>query len=218
MTTIILSDTHLTDRFEKRKFSYLQSIISSADKVIINGDFWDGYLVNFNRFCESKWSQLFPVLKSKETIYIYGNHDRKKWCNGQARLFSHKQLKNFEMKVAGKTLQIEHGHRIAPGEDDRFPWLAKYRFLVFSFMLVRERIPLEVFGKGVLSYYYGQNKKMKIWSKKQLVNRQILICGHSHLAEFSFSSQFINTGFIRYGYGQYLKITDNKLELVDERY
>lgn len=218
MTTVIISDTHLTGRFEVRKFDYLQNIISSADKVIINGDFWDGYLMSFDRFCRSKWSRLFPVLRLKETVYIYGNHDRKKWCSQKACFFSCQQTDSFEIKVGGKTLLIEHGHRIAPAEDDRFPWLVKHKFLVFSFMLLRERAPLEVFGKGMLEWYHKQNKKMKAWSQKQLIEDQILVCGHSHLAELNLECSFINTGFVRYGYGQYLKIIDDKLELVEERY
>ncbi len=41
MRILVISDTHLTHKFDQRKFEYLLSIISQADKVIINGDFWD---------------------------------------------------------------------------------------------------------------------------------------------------------------------------------
>ncbi|MBI3955332.1 metallophosphoesterase, partial [Candidatus Gottesmanbacteria bacterium] len=76
MHTIIISDLHLTRRFEKRKFNFLKKIIERSDQVVINGDLWDYYFSSFSQFVRSPWRQLFPLLKEKKTVYLYGNHDR----------------------------------------------------------------------------------------------------------------------------------------------
>lgn len=71
MKTLIFSDTHLTKKFDLKKFLFLKRIIESADQVIINGDFWDSWFSDFNGFLKSGWKDLFHSLKEKETIYIY---------------------------------------------------------------------------------------------------------------------------------------------------
>lgn len=218
MTTIIFSDTHLTRGFEKRKFNYLKKIITSADKVIINGDFWDGYFTDFDKFVKSKWSRLFPLLKSRQTIYIYGNHDKKQWCDERVNLFSQYQAESLKLNNFVHTLWIEHGNRINPKIDDLFPWIVSRKtrrriisILVFLFGRIFHMI-------GGKSYHEISNKKIKSWWIKQETNNQILVCGHSHAAELNLSLNYINTGSIRYGHAHYLRITDNKLELVEERY
>jgi predicted MPP superfamily phosphohydrolase len=88
MQTLIFSDTHLTKGFNRKKYEFLREIIEPVDRVIINGDFWDGYLTSFDKFVNSEWQKLFPLLKEKQTIYLYGNHDKTKWCDSRVNLFS----------------------------------------------------------------------------------------------------------------------------------
>jgi len=71
MILSVISDTHLTNKFNENKFNKLRSIIESSDKIVLNGDFWDGYATDFEDFYNSKWSALFPLLKSKKTIYLF---------------------------------------------------------------------------------------------------------------------------------------------------
>ncbi len=78
MKTIIFSDAHLTNRFDEPTYRFLENMILSADKIIINGDFWDGEVVSFNQFINSKWQKLFPLLLERKAVYIYGNHDRQR--------------------------------------------------------------------------------------------------------------------------------------------
>ena len=63
MKILVFSDTHLSSTFEEKKFNLLKEIISRADRVIINGDFWEGYLISFKEFLDSRWKELFPLLK-----------------------------------------------------------------------------------------------------------------------------------------------------------
>lgn len=218
MTTIIFSDTHLTRRFEKRKFDYLKRIISQADKVIINGDFWDGYFTNFDKFIKSRWAALFPLLKAKKTIYLYGNHDRREWCNEKVTLFSEKQAATTQIKIADKIFHVEHGNRIAPALDDRFPWITvkMLRRIIAFFIFFFGKLLSTPTGKRYLRRHYAE--KIKKWWEEQNKKGHILICGHSHVAELNLNSSYLNTGFIQNGYAHYLKIMDDKLELVEERY
>ncbi len=218
MVTVVFSDTHLTKKFEKAKFDFLSKLITPADRVIINGDFWDGYIVSFDDFIESGWKKLFPLLKSRETIYIFGNHDRESLSDKSLNLFSVSQRYIYKMKEGGKILHIEHDCRIAPAADDRYFWLPHGRIVTAVYQLLRERIPLAILGKPLLNYYKSQNNRMKKWLNSNLSENTILVCGHSHLAELDLRERYINTGFIRWGYGQYLKIDNGKMELIDKRY
>ena len=94
MKYLVFSDTHLTPKFDHRKFSVLKEAIDQADRAVICGDFWEGFGNSFDDFVSSKWSEtLFPLLKKKKTVYLYGNHDKKEYANDRVSLFSVKQQK-----------------------------------------------------------------------------------------------------------------------------
>jgi len=217
MSTIIISDTHLTSRFNAKKFKYLKKILSQTDKVIINGDFWDGYLVSFDKFIKSKWQKLFPLLKSKKTIYIYGNHDSRKLTNQKISFFTKDQHDSLDIKVGNKDLHIQHGHAIAPEIDDLFPWIFRRKPIVYL-SEINERLKTRLRGEKFLAKYQSVNDKIKDWYFKSLPRNKILVCGHSHFAELDLDNNFINSGLIRHGYARYLKIKGDNIELIQERY
>lgn len=217
MTTIIISDTHLAKKFSKRKFDYLKRVFSCADRIILNGDFWDGHLVNFDKFINSQWQQLFPILKSKKTIYIYGNHDNK-YCNDiRTNLFSNIQVETPKLNVGNKLIHIEHGNKIAPSLDEKFSWLPTNRF-IFSLLHILNLLVVKILGKKFYILNSRRNRKMKVWCRSKLPLNNFLICGHSHLAELNPAYRFANTGFVRYGYGHYLRIENDSIKLIEERY
>ncbi len=215
MRTIIISDLHLTRRFEKRKFNFLKKIIEKSDQVIINGDLWDYYFSSFSQFMSSQWRQLFPLLKEKKTVYLYGNHDRKKWCDSRVNEFSIKQGDRFSIKFNKTSLQIEHGNRIAMAQDDQYPWITEFRSTIAIFIILARRFLQSKSGKQRLKKF---NIIMIEWWKNNRKLNQWLVCGHSHVKEYNLSQRFINTGYIGYGIGQYLKIDDEGFQLVEERY
>ena len=216
MQTIIISDTHLTNKFDKKKFDYLYSIIKPVDQVIINGDFWDKYFCNFDKFINSRWQKLFPLLKQKQATYLYGNHDKKEWCNNKTNLFSVEQKMYTTLKAGNKELYITHGDQIAPDFDGRHPWVPANKIAGFL-GLFYEKHGLALQGeKFLVRAYTYLNEGMKKWAKVNLKQNQILVCGHSHLAEYNLEEKHVNTGFVRYGYGQYLRIYDNKIKLIKE--
>jgi len=86
---LLFSDSHLHPPiFKKAYFDRLVNLIEQADQVIINGDFWEGYFYSFDQFVNSKWNQLFPLLKQKHTIYLPGNHDLMSKLDKRTNLFS----------------------------------------------------------------------------------------------------------------------------------
>src|SRR5689334_5828739 len=99
MKLLIFSDSHLSARFDEAKYNYLRWIITHADKVVINGDFWDRDLTTFDQFVNSDWRKLFPLLLSKATTYIYGNHDWKGYCDERVNLFSTSQTQALDINA-----------------------------------------------------------------------------------------------------------------------
>ena len=215
MHTIIISDLHLTRRFDKKKYNFLKKIIEESDQVIINGDLWDYYFLSFHQFIKSPWSQLFPLLKEKRTIYLFGNHDQKKWCDSRVNEFSIKQGDRFSIKVNQTSLQIEHGNLIAPAQDDIYPWITQFRSTIAIFIILARRLLQSKAGKQRLKKF---NTIMIEWWKNNRKLNQWLVCGHSHVKEYNSSERFINTGYIGYGIGQYLKIDDDGFQLIEDRY
>lgn len=220
MKTIIFSDVHLTKKFDKKKYFFLKKIAEEADHIIINGDFWDHYITKFNTFVNSEWKRLFPILKSKGTVYIFGNHDREKWTDSRVKLFSEKQASLHTLKIDDKKLIVEHGNRMIPSLDEKK--IARFSIRPLNYAATKTRNALERAGLYLLGEKYfklekKENKKLKKYAEK-LLPHEILVCGHTHLAEFDLKNRFINSGVIRHGIGQYIKIDKNKIELISQKY
>ena len=211
MKLLIFSDTHLTKKFDPAKFRYLLHIISSADKVIINGDFWDMFFTTFDEFVNSEWNQLFPVLKQKQAVYIYGNHDEKWASDERANLFSVSQVYHYDIDADGLSLHVEHGQRMIPQMG-----MLSY---VPTFISVRlEFILRMVLGRFIKVLLQPLNDELKAWIKYNLPGNQILVCGHTHLQEDARSQRLINSGFNLYGFGQYLMVENGEAKLNAVKY
>lgn len=219
MRILIFSDTHLTKTFRQSKFDFLKRIINEADQVIINGDFWDSYYISFDQFLESQWNGLFPALKNKDTIYIYGNHDHEEDIDERANLFSIEQKKTHKFKWKNKTIVIEHGDRLNKSKVQRYKWITSNK-VVFKFLremshLVYGYISQKFLG-GVLSkrsHRHLKEKVLKIQGKDE-----IFITGHSHINEIDLGNGFVNSGFIEFGIASYIWVTDEEIELVRRKY
>lgn len=221
MKIIIFSDTHLNRVFDQKKFDFLKKVIDSADQVIINGDFWEGFDMSFDEFVDSKWKRLFPYLLKKDAIYVYGNHDPKHMSNGRVKLFSKHQTRQYKLKLKEKTYIFEHGDRFLPLVDLFFKkylgssppmWLNQWyeRF---------EKSMIKTFGKNYLKHTYGKfNSIMKSKIRKIAKENEWYVFGHSHLNEYDRESRFINSGLVRHGLGQYILINNNEVQLIDEQY
>lgn len=218
---LILSDTHLSHKIDEKKLTFLKNLIENADQVIINGDFWDSSLTTFDKFVNSKWNQLFPILKDRYAIYVYGNHDMQHLTDERVKLFSIKQLDEYKIKIGNYILNIEHGHNfssITKFVYKRFkdkPVLLRYLTLPaellfyinenfvkkFNFVLFK---PLNTGGKKIANSALGKN--------------HVLVTGHTHAPNFDLENSYINLGFIRRGFASYLIATEEGLQMIKCRY
>lgn len=202
-TTLVISDTHLCDPFEQKKIVFLQKLFSQHDRIIINGDFWEGYWYTFEEFLSSKWSVLFPILKQKHTIYIYGNHDREIYSDSRREQFCDWAGWRYEETMGGIRYIFEHGNRLALKFDEKVHMQRVSRILFIPFYLT-EMFIVRVLGLRFFHLLFGKlNRKIKRLIKHELKPGEIFVCGHSHVKEYAPGSQFINTGVNKYGYSEY---------------
>jgi predicted phosphodiesterase len=216
MKILVISDVHLDLPFEPKKYNFLKKIISDCDQVILNGDFWEGQFISFSQFIFSPWKQLFPILKTKKTIYIYGNHDKKIKIDKNVELFSIKQTERYELLISNTKYIFEHGNRLYPFHDETtHPYIPKKSHLIE----LLEWIVINIFGKPLITlllFHFNLVIKKKL--KNELKKNEIYVCGHTHFAEIDIKNQFINTGFIKQGLGQYLIIDNGTPRLMEEWY
>ncbi len=208
MKLLVFSDTHLTEYVEEKKFNLLKDIISKADKVVINGDFWDGYLATFDEFIHSGWKNLFPLLKKKKAVYIYGNHDSKQFkhtnlCN----VFSDVQTDRFKIKIGNKVYIFEHGNRLLPfGDEEVLQAQIKSTFNKLTNKI--EGLIIKTFGVHYQRFLQKYNEIIKKKIVKELKKNEFYVCGHTHSAEIDKKNRFINSGVIKDGLAQYIHISE----------
>ena len=216
MKYLIFSDSHLSDTFDINKFNFLKNIISISDRVIINGDFWEGYDFTIEEFINSKWNKLFKLLIAKKAIYLFGNHDKKEYSNNKVKEFSVRQLQKLTIKSENKTFYLEHGDKIVPLWDKYFKRMPRIINKILYYLERNAFLLLGIKGVGIL--YKKFNEKMIKKVAKKLKKNEFLVCGHSHFMEFDEKNHFINSGIIKHGIGQYIIIDNGKIELHNERY
>ena len=214
MKTLIFADTHLSSRVYRKKFNYLKSIIEPADRVIIAGDFWDGFLTTLDKFVDSGWNQLFPLLLERQAIYVYGNHDRSEWSNELVNRFSVQQSLDTDLTINNQKYHLTHGHTIFTSLEDKIP--AFNHSLPLRVGANIDVLHKLVWGRRFLSKDSSINNPMRHWPNVQ--SDTILICGHSHYPEIDTKHNFINPGFIGMGYGNYIIIDQQGTRLIKERY
>jgi predicted phosphodiesterase len=219
MNILIFSDTHLSTRFEKKKAEFLIRLIKRYDQVIIGGDFWEGELITFSQFINSEWKVLFPLLKKKNAIYLYGNHDPEKLCDTRASLFSVKQNRQYTFTSNDKVFIVEHGDRVDSfivrlftsryGKYFSTRYLGKY--------IDSEGIIIKLFGiKAFTKLCSLFNKKIKEKVSKEFTNNEFFICGHTHAQELT--NRFANTGIIHSGIAQYVTVKNGTTVIHQEKY
>lgn len=218
MRYLVFSDSHLTDQFEPKKLKILEDAINGADRVIINGDFWDGFSVTFDRFVNSEWKEtLFPLLKKKKTVYIYGNHDKKEYADKRTALFCTEEGDDYDMKSGDKFFHFEHGNRLVPLFDEllkrRMPPSLNNAYESFEGLMVR------LFGSVYMQRMYGKFNKIAVGKlKDQKGLKGYFVMGHTHLKALDHLSKFINTGFIKHGLAQYIYIEDGAITQIEKKY
>lgn len=224
MNILVFSDTHLYLPFDQKKFDFLKKIISESDHVIINGDFFDDYMISFSDFINSPWSQLFPLLKNKKAVYIFGNHDQEKFTDKRNGLFSIKQTYEYKAKINKKTFIFTHGQQFRKTADLSIKNIASFMPLVTLIMNIAHKvrqIMVNIFGRNFLSLRFAyRNIATKEKAIGTIKENEFIIVGHNHWAEVDHEKHFACNGAILYGFAQYLTIDSStaKITLHEEWY
>lgn len=208
MSTLIISDTHLCEPFDQKKCDYLKKLFESHDTIILNGDFWEGYWYTFEEFLASKWSVLFPVLKVKKAIYIYGNHDRETYSDSRREVFCGWAGWRYEKTMGSTHYIFEHGNRLALKFDEKMHMQRVSRLFFTPFYFLEMGI-VKVFGLKFFHLLFGKlNRQIKRQLRHELKPGEVFVCGHTHVRELSLKSQFVNTGVNKYGFSEYALIDE----------
>ena len=216
MKTLIVSDVHLYHVFDERKFLYLKNLFSSVDQIVLNGDFWDAHRTTFEVFVSSPWKNLFPLLKRKNTVYVYGNHDKKEYGDDRVSLFSAEQKESHILIVGEQKYHIEHGH-LHQDMMNVFNSLSRNTLFYISNIGQRVEHMLNIIGSPHRTFLRKENGKIK--NKLQITQSTYwYLCGHTHYEEIDEKNKFANSGFIQFGKASYLIIDSSGLSLKTERY
>jgi predicted phosphodiesterase len=218
MSVVIFSDSHLPHHFEEKKYHFLRQIISQVDTVIINGDFWDGYVTSFDSFITSEWTRLFPLLKAKQTIYLYGNHDNANFADNRVSLFCDQALFSYNFSFNKMKFVVEHGNRFLPTLDERLRIREPYPFLAGTYRQIARTMVRTFKHKFINFYYRPDNQKIKEKISQEFLQEEILICGHTHAAELNLEQRYLNSGIVNYGLGQYLLFDNKKIQFCEQWY
>jgi len=211
--TLIISDTHIKPSSDGNMLNYLLELIRDFDNIIINGDLWSYYSWDFDEFLQSKWSKLFPLLKAKNTIYIYGNHDRIEWCNEKVFLFSKIALDVYRFQQNGVNYCVQHGHKQSFDSISNAKFIKFDRFVHIDYIFsIIQNWMIKKFG--VRFYERFGNSTNKSQKKSLLINnKEINIFGHSHMGELSLTENYVNSGFIFAGHACYLTIDGSQIKM-----
>lgn len=217
MKVIVISDTHLGRRFSQKRFTGLANAFADSDRVVLNGDFWESTEWSFSDFVNSRWSGLFPILKQKSAIYIYGNHDPENACDDRVNLFSIVQADRYELKIGTSRYHFEHGHMLVPLIEDKFPAIFKDNKVALNVGKAFEQVGYMTLRKSYSNLFKSQNNMMKRWGALALPEDTYLVAGHTHLAEVDHKAKYLNSGFNRVR-NQYLCIDENGVQMVSMRF
>ena len=107
---LVLSDLHLGSPICQADLIVQTLHQYEYDKLIINGDLLDSY--HIHRLCKKQWkvlSELRKISKTKECIFIVGNHDTN--CDIISTLLGFNFVKYYTEKINGKHIHFVHGDK-----------------------------------------------------------------------------------------------------------
>jgi UDP-2,3-diacylglucosamine pyrophosphatase LpxH len=224
MSTLVFSDTHFSKKFFPRQFEVLKKLISESDKIIINGDFWEGLAISFDDFLKSEWSKLFPLLKEKDTVYVYGNHDDKIFSDNRVYQFCNKAVDEHYMDTPKQKYLFKHGQEFLLPQYSRKrhqEHIKRARTLRMRLSVAKndfiQSIGFGLFGPKVLPAIINRiPTEVRATIGK---SGYLLVCGHTHRPGHVAKNNFLDIGFLNYGWANYLLIDDSgEFKIVSKRY
>lgn len=209
--TIVISDTHL-GKYNRETDIFLRDLIKDFDRVIINGDFFDSWLVTFEEFVKSEYNELFDMLREKETIYIFGNHDQKESVDSMLlKEFADYEGYQYQTKIGKEVYHFEHGHKFIKKMDNKFYILwGKFLDLIpkpFRALFYK----LSVLGYKITPKKISENSigfKRNEFIKRTKPSDIYYVVGDTHVPVIDMENKYINTGCIIENLVSYLVIDD----------
>ncbi len=192
----IFSDSHLDLQFDFERLQKLKSMIENCDLVVINGDFWFDQNTTFEAFLTSPWSELFPLLRSKNTVYLFGNHDMPQFSDERIELFSSQAGFELDLTAGKLKFHIEHGHRLSS-------WSVRQVLQLFEshpMALGRLTSPFGAITNLIINTGKrrpkGLSKLANDAFKRRYQNKgeDFFVMGHTHVAEVDVVAKYINLG------------------------
>lgn len=216
--TLLFSDTHFSHIVDLKLLQYLKKRILSADRVIIVGDFWDVWHTSFDAFLASGWSEIFPLLKQRRTVYLWGNHDPKKYMDKRVKRFCSHIAREYIVKANGHRWIVTHGDIFTTTNEQLFRVTHEHEWAK-SILRVWERIEYFVARKigdrGLKMFDRKYDIAVRNAVKK---DGRRYITGHTHVFRTDPTKKFLNTGFCRHGLAQTIEIVNGKFIFRSERY
>lgn len=222
---VVFSDCHLDREFNQRQFDQFVQVISNADQVVMNGDFWIDSGISFDDFMKTDWVKLFPYLKEKNTQYVFGNHDMP--AHSDQRIFQFCTAAGFALKLQAGDLRlhIEHGHLLSKGlvkivlrvfeNHPKALFFATWLVGIFAEWAMANEKRATKQGK---SRHNSLLKKLNSSFKKERYSvsssEEYFVMGHTHVQEFDEAEKYINLGRTHQGDFGYLTIWKNHFQLV----
>ncbi len=213
---IILSDCHLDSKFDEVVYKKLVKVITEADILVVNGDFWADSGGSFEKFVTSKWKQLFPLMKSK-TYYVFGNHDMP--INSDERIQQFCVWAGFRLKIeiGDIRLHVEHGHLLSGSLVrkiltifQRHPHALNLATFPFGLFEGSSRYLAKKTGSSALNKF-NTGFKTRRFSVSQ--RHEYFAMGHTHVPEFDEEAKYLNSGRTHDGEFTYIEIYKNKVTI-----
>ena len=178
MKRIIISDTHIGSRFYKsdQLLGFLKSI--EYDQIILAGDIID--FIRIPVFTERCMEILSSVDRSKDVVYVVGNHDESLVGLVGKKIMGIRFVNKYEFDEGGRKFRVEHGDSYDEG------WLHKKLFVKFISMM--QSLLEIIFDFDLTTWWtkrYIQKHKLRtiINILKYNDDVDVFIMGHTHNPE-----------------------------------
>lgn len=216
--TVIISDTHLGSSVceSKKLYSFLEFVYLHANRLIINGDFFDD--LDFRRLKKNHWkilSLLRRMSKYVDIVWIRGNHD------GDAEIVSHLIGLDFKdeytFSSGDRNILCLHGDKF----DDfiyNYPTTSKIADYIYRAIQKVDNRFLPKMIKNRSKIYLRCTENMMTTSRKYALNKENINCvclGHTHhpILDKDHKVWYANSGCWTERVCSYLSIKDGQIEL-----
>ncbi|MBP7859446.1 metallophosphoesterase [Patescibacteria group bacterium] len=208
MEYLILSDLHINKNDSSKKVQYLLKTIQNYKNIILNGDFYESILNTPDEIINGKFKPFIEALKAKNTYYIYGNHDPKKYSEKLALYVSKWQGRFLKLDLGKYKYHIEHGDRLH--REFSLRNTAEKRFRLNITLILEHYLDFLV---QIIGSNWNDIVRKNLQNDKLVKKDEILVYGHTHHKIFDLKNKIINGGFNNFGKSSFVILSENEPQL-----